>query len=111
MLKNYLINCNNLQKKLGIVKTILVIKRLSLRVINLLLGFFLATVFSTLPGQTGDSTIIGASIIVSFIEYLSQYIYAQDQVYFFNPKYYLAINDLKIGIIYGLFVDSFKLGS
>nr|YP_009294068.1 hypothetical protein Hrub_066 [Hildenbrandia rubra]AOM67310.1 hypothetical protein Hrub_066 [Hildenbrandia rubra] len=111
MLKNYFIKDSSFGQQCNKLKTILVIKRLTQRIISLLLGFFLATVLSTLPGQTGDWTIIGASIIVSFTEYLSQCIYSNNYIQFINSKYCFIITDLKIGITYGLFVDSFKLGS
>nr|YP_009296614.1 hypothetical protein Apop_064 [Apophlaea sinclairii]AOM65754.1 hypothetical protein Apop_064 [Apophlaea sinclairii] len=81
------------------------------RTINLLFGFFLATVLSTLTGQTGDWIILGASIIVGFIEYSSGYFYSNYYNQLINSKYYYTFNDLRIGIMYGLFVDSFKLGS
>lgn len=111
MLKNYFVKGNSFEQTYNMFKTILVMKYLICRITNLLLGFFLATVLSTLPGQTGDWTIIGASIIVSTIEYLNQYIYSNTYIQFTNPKYRSIITDLKIGITYGLFVDSFKLGS
>ena len=93
------------------LKQKLVLKDLILKVLNLLVGFFFATVLSTLPGQTGDWTILGASIIVSIIEYLSQCLYTSTAKSSTNNYYFSIINDLKIGITYGLFVDSFKLGS
>lgn len=81
---------------------------LSINLISLLSGFFLATVLSTMPVQTGDWSIIAASIIVTCNEIISQVIYK-------NKKYKLnllnIVNYIKIGIIYGLFVDAFKLGS
>nr|YP_009391818.1 hypothetical protein [Acrosorium ciliolatum]ARW59962.1 hypothetical protein [Acrosorium ciliolatum] len=79
----------------------------SLHIINLMLGFFIASAISTIPAQTGDWGIISGAIIITINEILSKIIYKH------NKKYILLyfINDIKIGIIYGLFVDAFKLGS
>nr|YP_009297600.1 hypothetical protein Hrvl_084 [Hildenbrandia rivularis]AOM67144.1 hypothetical protein Hrvl_084 [Hildenbrandia rivularis] len=90
------------------MKVMSILRDVILRIINLLLGFFLATVFSTLPGQTGDWTIVGSGVIVSLLEYLSWYIYTENYIKSSNFSF---VNELKIGIMYGLFVDSFKLGS
>lgn len=81
----------------------------SLHIINLMLGFFIASVLSTIPAQTGDWGIISGAIIITINEILSRMTYKYNK----NKKYILLyfINDIKIGIIYGLFVDSFKLGS
>ena len=111
MLQDYLIKNNSAEDKCTKIYNILTIKYLILRTVKLLIGFFLATVLSTLPGQTGDWTIIGASVIVSSLEYLSYHIYSNYSNQWRQSKYYLLIMDIKIGITYGLFVDSFKLGS
>lgn len=80
----------------------------SLRIISLMLGFFISSILSTIPSQTGDWGIVSAAIIITINEILSKIIYLC------NKKKYLLIyliNDIKIGIIYGLYVDAFKLGS
>lgn len=87
------------------------LKSLSLKIINLLLGFFIATILATIPGQTGDWGIIGSSIIVGCGECISKYVYQKRSKNLKLKKYYSILNDIKIGTIYGLFVDSFKLGS
>lgn len=82
---------------------------LSLNVISLMLGFFLSNILSTIPAQTGDWGIVSAAIIVTINEIISKIIYfwkIQNNHIFIN-----LINGIKIGIIYGLFVDAFKLGS
>jgi hypothetical protein len=81
---------------------------LSVSVLNMFFGFFISTTLSTIPGQTGDWGIIGAAIIVTFYELASNIIYSK-----FSDKFLTVeqINKIKIGIIYGLFVDAFKLGS
>nr|YP_010195911.1 hypothetical protein LK221_pgp144 [Gracilaria bursa-pastoris]UAD83308.1 hypothetical protein [Gracilaria bursa-pastoris] len=70
----------------------------------------MSTVFSTIPAQTGDWGIIAASIIVAVNEIISKNIYKNvKKNHKFFPLYLL--NYIRIGIIYGLFVDAFKLGS
>nr|QCI09127.1 hypothetical protein [Inkyuleea mariana] len=85
------------------------ISELSLQLISLLLGFFIATILSTMPSQTGDWGIIASSIVVTLNEIISKIIYK----YYNNSKdlFIYIINSIKIGIIYGFFVDAFKLGS
>nr|YP_009313261.1 Hypothetical protein ycf20 [Dichotomaria marginata]SCW21515.1 Hypothetical protein ycf20 [Dichotomaria marginata] len=86
------------------------LNKLSLHILNLLLGFFISTALSTIPGQTGDWGIIGAAMIVAFYEIISQRIYLLETPTRYNSVI-LQINNIKVGIIYGLFVDAFKLGS
>nr|YP_009392647.1 hypothetical protein [Bostrychia tenella]ARW61209.1 hypothetical protein [Bostrychia tenella] len=71
-----------------------------------MLGFFFANVLSTIPAQTGDWGIMSGAIIATTNEILSQIIYNKNKSFINN-----LINNTKIGIIYGLFVDAFKLGS
>ncbi|CCP38210.1 conserved hypothetical plastid protein (plastid) [Chondrus crispus] len=81
---------------------------LKYKIISLLLGFFISTALSTMPAQTGDWGIIGASIIVTVYEIASKLIYSRKNNILKIPS---IINHIKIGIIYGIFVDAFKLGS
>lgn len=78
------------------------------KIISLLLGFFISTVLSTMPAQTGDWGIIGGSIIVTIYESISRLVYYKNNN---NLKRYSITNHIKIGVIYGIFVDAFKLGS
>jgi len=82
---------------------------LSLNIVSLLLGFYLSTILSTLPAQTGDWNIINASIIITINEIFSKIFYSYYKKH--KPILMDIINSIKIGIIYGLFVDAFKLGS
>nr|YP_009314900.1 Hypothetical protein ycf20 [Scinaia undulata]SCW23355.1 Hypothetical protein ycf20 [Scinaia undulata] len=82
---------------------------LGLNILCILLGFFISTSLSTIPGQTGDWGIIGAAIIVGFYELVSQKIYLTHASK--NIPATQRLNNMKVGIIYGLFVDAFKLGS
>ena len=76
--------------------------------ISLLLGFFIATVLSTMPAQTGDSSIVAAAIIITCNEILSNIVYKNET---YNISILSTIKYTKIGIVYGLFVEAFKLGS
>lgn len=82
---------------------------LSINIASLLLGFYFSTILSTIPAQTGDWNIINASIISTVNEILSKKFYSSEM----KSKSIIIdlINSIKIGIIYGLFVDAFKLGS
>ena len=52
---------------------------------------------------------MSGSIIVTFNEIINKFIYKQKCTNKF--VIFKLINNIKIGIIYGLFVDAFKLGS
>lgn len=89
---------------------------LSMELLSILVGFFTSTALSTIPAQTGDWGIIAAGIIVCNQEIISKINY-QNRVSFRRRinillKTFLKYcNSIKIGILYGLFVDAFKLGS
>ena len=89
----------------------------SIQLVNILLGFFISTALSTIPAQTGDWGIIAAAIIVTNQEIISKIIYQKHQTTDFKNKSLIKntwlkyCNSIKIGILYGLFVDAFKLGS
>nr|YP_010336740.1 hypothetical protein MW559_pgp146 [Stylonema alsidii]UNJ15146.1 hypothetical protein [Stylonema alsidii] len=80
----------------------------AVKIVNLLVGFFISTVMTTMVSQTGDWGIVAGAIAVTYIELLSNWIYGNN---FRNNKLIININSLKIGIVYGMFVDAFKLGS
>lgn len=85
---------------------------LSISILNMLLGFFISTALSTIPGQTGDWGIIAAAVIVTFYELISKIIYPINSIASKNELIIgKQINNIKIGVLYGLFVDAFKLGS
>lgn len=88
----------------------------SLQILSVLLGFFIATALSTIPAQTGDWGIVASAIIVTNQEIISKITYQNYIVkYYYNTivlnRCFKYCNSLKIGILYGLFIDAFKLGS
>nr|YP_009398013.1 hypothetical protein [Gredgaria maugeana]ARW67199.1 hypothetical protein [Gredgaria maugeana] len=81
----------------------------NLSILSLMLGFFFANILSTIPAQTGDWSVVSSSIIITLNELINKFIYTKKNI---NEFLILKlINNIKIGIIYGLFVDAFKLGS
>ena len=89
---------------------------LSIQLLSILLGFFVSTALSTIPAQTGDWGIVAAAIIVTNQEIVSKITYQKNLSKYYNSNVLLALlfkhcNSIKIGILYGLFVDAFKLGS
>lgn len=87
----------------------------SCNLIALLLGFFFANALATLPGQTGEWGIVVSGLLVATTELVSKLVYTIDiSLTYINKRRFLffsLLNNVKLGIIYGFFVDSFKLGS
>ncbi|CEJ42600.1 DUF565 domain-containing protein [Umezakia ovalisporum] len=85
-------------------------RRLSLLLISFFFGFFLGTAISTIAGQRGLLDIVMAGILVVLTEVTSRVFYGRRLL----SKQVLLIeslNVLKVGFIYSMFVESFKLGS
>jgi Protein of unknown function (DUF565) len=85
-------------------------RRVSLLLISLLLGFFLGTAISTTAGQRAELDIVAATILVILTELTSRVVYGGSER-FRRSLPVESINALKIGMIYSLFIDAFKLGS
>jgi Protein of unknown function (DUF565) len=92
-------------------------RRTSLSVISLLLGFFLASTLSTSFGARSDWDTITSGLIVLLTELISRFVYSSRRLAL--PDGSVAkrsllstiLNCLKIGLIYGLCLEAFKLGS
>jgi hypothetical protein len=98
--------------------TLLVINSIFVSFISILLGFFFATTLSTILGQTGDWGILSSGILVALLEIVSKIVYDTKKKSFFIKKnnrkalkLLRLLNNVKIGFMYGLFVEAFKLGS
>ncbi|MDJ1175096.1 DUF565 domain-containing protein [Roseofilum capinflatum] len=85
-------------------------RRLSLLTISFLFGFFLGTALSTIAGQRAEQDILVAAILVILIEVLNRLIYGS-KLWSQDHLWRDVINGLKIGLVYSLFVEAFKLGS
>jgi len=85
-------------------------RRISLLIISLLFGNFAATAVSTIAGQEGYLDVLYALICLLITEILNWLVYGSRG----KIKRSLGIdilNGFKIGFIYGLFLEAFKLGS
>jgi hypothetical protein len=85
-------------------------RRLSFLVVSVLFGFFLGSAISTIAGQSADWDIIGAGVIVAACEIIDRIYY--NRIWQSRRGLWLeALNALKIGLTYSLFLEAFKLGS
>lgn len=85
-------------------------RRMSVLIISLLLGNFLGTVAATVSGQKAELDILVAAILVALTELVNRLTYGSNA----ETRRSLLIqllNALKIGLVYSLFVEAFKLGS
>ena len=89
-----------------------------LKLIIFLTGFLLSNIFDTTVAEFKEWVILSAALIVTSLEIISKNFYTLAiQISNSQKKNYAALNVLKlfnylkIGIIYGLIVDAFKLGS
>lgn len=85
-------------------------RRLSLLIISFLFGFFLGSAISTSAGQRAELDIWAAALLVLFTEVTSRIFYNRR---FFARRSLLieSLNILKVGLIYSMFLEAFKLGS
>lgn len=85
-------------------------RRLSLLIISFLFGFFLGNVISTTAGQRAELDVLVAAVLVLLTEITSKIFYSRG---FFSKRSLLleSLNFLKVGLMYSLFVEAFKLGS
>jgi hypothetical protein len=89
-----------------------------LKLIGFLSGFLLSSILDTTLGEFQEWAIVGTALIISSFEVINKIFY---YTYFkirtkLNKKYFIIklldiLNFFKIGLIYGLIVDAFKLGS
>ena len=75
---------------------------------------------STVLGQTGDWGVLASGVLTALIEIFSRFIYVtKRRLICLKPSplhkklnfYINFLNNLKVGILYGFFVEAFKLGS
>lgn len=85
-------------------------RRLSVLIISLLLGNFLGSAISTVSGQQADLDILVSGILVFITEFISRLAYG-GSVDVRRSLPVQMLNALKLGLVYSLFVEAFKLGS
>jgi cation transporter-like permease len=87
-------------------------RRLSVLIISLLSGNFLATAVSTIAGQRAEPDILAAAVVVALAEIVSWLTYAARSAPESSRSWLIEVlNGLKLGVLYGLFVQAFTLGS
>ena len=91
-------------------------RRISLNLIAILSGFFMGSALVTTAGQDAVWDIPAAALVFTFTELISRFVYGrrqrqQDSPSKRRPLYVDVLNLFKVGLIYSLFVEAFKLGS
>ena len=95
-------------------------RRLSLIIISLLFGNFLASAIATTTGQRTDLDAVAAVIVLTIVESISWLTYGtvlgrqkvdNNALLGQRPIWIAILNSLKLGLVYGLFIEAFKLGS
>jgi hypothetical protein len=94
-------------------------RRISILVISLLLGNFFGVAIAAIAGQAAQQDVTIAIILVIFSELTSRLIYGRnwrrrDQPAdepITVPLFYESLNGFKIGTMYALVLEAFKLGS
>ena len=87
-----------------------------LNIISFLGGFLTSSIIDTSLGEFSEWAIVGTSLVVATIESFNAFYYSLKQRRGFFVNSYIKVlfdflNNFKIGIVYGLIVDAFKLGS
>ncbi len=85
-------------------------RRISLAVISLLFGNFFATAIAATAGQTAEIDILISAILVAMVELIS-WLYHRSRANDQRMVLPEILNSFKLGMVYGLFVEAFKLGS
>ncbi|MBD0267746.1 MAG: DUF565 domain-containing protein [Cyanobacteria bacterium Co-bin8] len=94
-------------------------RRISILVISLLGGNFFGVAIAAVAGQAAQQDIILAAILVAINELISRLVYGrswrrpgQDRNEPISiPLFYESLNAFKIGTMYALAAEAFKLGS
>jgi len=86
--------------------------------ISFFAGFLASSIIDTSLGEFNEWAIVGASLVVANIEAFNNFYYSiisKNRNIVIKQSYGLVLLDLlnffKIGLVYGLIVDAFKLGS
>jgi len=81
-------------------------------------GFLISSIIDTSLGEFSEWAIVGSALVVTSIELFNSYYYysiTKTDTSVIRSQYLTfllnCLNYVKVGIIYGLIVDAFKLGS
>ncbi|KAK4263909.1 hypothetical protein QN277_029261 [Acacia crassicarpa] len=84
-------------------------KNLPMKLIFFLIGFYCATAFATVIGQTGDWDILSAGLAVAVVEGIGALMYRASLPLTCKGRSLISMcNYWKAGLTLGLFLDSFK---
>lgn len=91
-------------------------RRISLNLISILTGFFMGSALVTTAGQDAVWDIPAAAVVFTFTELTSRFVYGRRSRQLTAPPqrrslYIDVLNLFKVGLIYSLFLEAFKLGS
>ncbi|KAL8486057.1 hypothetical protein ACS0TY_022969 [Phlomoides rotata] len=82
---------------------------LPVKLFSFLVGFYCATAFATVIGQTGDWDVLSAALTVAVVEGIGALMYKSSFPLVDNVRnLIIIINYWKAGLSLGLFLDSFK---
>nr|BCG67696.1 conserved protein [Haptophyceae sp. NIES-3900] len=83
-----------------------------IRITSLLSGYFLAVTLASVLTRNEQWILLIISSLVAFLESTGNIYYSSNlDTSMKRVKIFLSLNYLKIGVLYGLFMDAFKLGS
>ncbi|MDA0672904.1 MAG: DUF565 domain-containing protein [Cyanobacteria bacterium] len=87
-------------------------RRLSLVIIGLLFGNFFGIAVASIAGQTADLDVVISALLLVGVEVISWWVYRRprpgETAMGFGME---VLNAFKLGLVYSLFVEAFKLGS
>lgn len=92
-------------------------RRISLNLISILTGFFMGSALVTTAGQDAVWDVPAAAVVCIFTELISRLVYGRrgrqsaDAPPRRRALYIDVLNLFKVGLIYSLFLEAFKLGS
>lgn len=91
-------------------------RRISVLLIGFLAGIFVAQALITTGGQEGRWDVVMAALFLLFTEGVNIFVYrlSRQQISTGDIQRWLfveALNLFKLGIMYGMFLEAFKLGS
>ncbi len=88
-------------------------RRLSLVIIGFLFGNFFGIAISSIAGQLAELDVVVSALLVIGVELMSWIAYRRSLQRQGQPSSFWVevLNSFKVGLIYSLFVEAFKLGS
>lgn len=85
-------------------------RRISIVIISLLFGYFFGVAIAAYAGQAAEQDIVFSAILVILAEIISRITYFRRQPQQ-KALWLEALNSFKIGALYALILEAFKLGS